>query len=68
MRPSVIAGLLALLGACGTSLEEHEALWAAKGPASYQEALGDPTRVFSDCGIEGDGWRVTDFAAVRVTN
>jgi|SoiMethySBSTD1v2_1073268.scaffolds.fasta_scaffold14778_4 hypothetical protein len=129
MKPFVLAGSLALLGACGTSLEDHEALWAAKGPAAYhysfawsgflprleaavmvrsgvvsdtivtssagfpgefqgwtveqlfqdvrhrlddsscktrvqyEEALGYPTSVFSDCGIEGDGWRVTDFAA-----
>jgi hypothetical protein len=35
MKPFVLAGSLALLGACGTSLEDHEALWAAKGPAAY---------------------------------
>ncbi len=36
----MLAGLLALLSACTTSLEQHEALWAAKGPASYHYTYG----------------------------
>jgi|GEM_PF-443685 len=36
MRLSVLAGTLALLAACASSFEQHQALWAAKGPASYR--------------------------------
>jgi len=34
-RPS-IAGVCLALSACGSTLEDHEALWRAKGPSSYQ--------------------------------
>lgn len=31
----------------------------------YDDALGFPASVYSDCGQEGDGWTVTDLAAVE---
>ena len=34
---------------------------ACKTTARYDEALGYPLSVYSDCGEEGDGWTVTDF-------
>jgi hypothetical protein len=128
MRVALPAGVIALLSACGSSLGDHEALWAAKGPAGYhytygttgfpprfelvvtvrsrvvtnttvlsppgylggqqgftveelfadvrqrldgpckttvqyEETLGYPRSAYSDCGMEGDGWVITDFAA-----
>ena len=35
---------------------------ACKTTARYDESLGYPLSVYSDCGEEGDGWSVTDFA------
>ena len=32
-----------------------------KVTVSYDEAIGYPLRVWSDCGQEGDGWTVSDF-------
>ena len=129
MKRSVLLGWLLLLASCGPSVDDHEAIWAARGPASYhytyetsgflprleavvtvrsgvvsetsvisssgfpgefqgwtveqlfqdvrhrlddgtcktrveyEERLGYPASVYSDCGMEGDGWRVTELAA-----
>jgi hypothetical protein len=30
----------------------------------YDEALGYPLSLYSDCGMEGSGWTVSDFAAL----
>lgn len=35
---------------------------ACKTTARYDESLGYPVSVYSNCGEEGDGWTVTDFA------
>jgi len=121
-------GACLALSACGSATEDHEALWKAKGPSSYQytyatagfalhvqlrvtvlsravssvvvlappedvgtpqgytveqlfedihkrldapckttsrydESLGYPLSTYSDCGTDGDGWTLTDFAS-----
>ena len=33
-----------------------------KTTAGYDDSLGYPLSAYSDCGEEGDGWTVTDFA------
>ena len=33
-----------------------------KTTSRYEESLGYPLSTYSDCGQEGDGWTVTDFA------
>jgi hypothetical protein len=129
MTSRSLAGLCLLLSGCGSSLEDQEALWRARGPSGYQytyssggaalhvqlrvtvqsrvvtrtivlappdlpgpllgftveqlfedirkrlyaasckvtarydEALGYPLSVYSDCGQEGDSWNVTDLSA-----
>lgn len=85
MRGRSIAGACLVLSG-GSTLEDPEALWKAKGPSSdqyeqlfedirkrldegcrntsrYDESLGDPLSTYSDCGMEGGGWTVTDFAS-----
>ena len=128
MRRPTIAGACLVLWACGSTLEDPESLWKAKGPSSYpytnattgfvvplrmrvtvqaravagvvvlappehvgtpegytveqlfedirkrlddgcrntsryDESLGYPLATYSDCGMEGGGWTVTDFAS-----
>jgi Family of unknown function (DUF6174) len=126
-RPTMLGACL-VLSACGSATEDHEALWRAQGPSSYQytyatggsalhvqlrvtvlsravssvvvlappepvgtprgytveqlfedirkrldrpckttarydASLGYPRSTYSDCGMEGDGWTVTDLAS-----
>ena len=127
MKRSVLSGWVLLPASCGPSVEDHEALWAAKGPTSYHytygtsgfiaplellvmvrsravssttviappehpggapgftmeqlsddirqrlggpckttvrydQDLGYPRSVYSDCSMEGGGWTVTNLA------
>jgi len=128
MSRLTMLGACLVLSACGSAVEDHEALWKARGPSSYQytyatggslphvqlrvtvlsgalsgvvvlappedvgtpqgytveqlfedirkrldtpckttsrydESLGYPLSTYSDCGMEGDGWLISDFVS-----
>ncbi len=58
----------AVSGAGGQTMEqlfsdvERRLHSACSVNVSYDETLGYPLAVYSDCGQEGDGWNVSDFS------
>lgn len=41
----------------------HRLNGGCKTTVEYDSSLGYPSRTYSDCGMEGDGWIIRDFAA-----